>query len=179
MKNKAYNTMVISCFPGCGKTEYYKYENVEYPKTIFDKKVLDSDSSNFSWIKDNEGNNTKERNLDFPNNYIKHIKNNIGKVDIIFVSSHKVVRDALKENNINYTLVYPKMEAKKQWLKRFVQRGDSEQFIKFIDVNWEGFIKEMQEEDFPNHKVLDGDTYMRSFGVMSSIKNANCYEIVK
>lgn len=64
-------------------------------------------------------------------------------------------------------------------IKRFIQRGDTNKFIKFIDENWDIFIKEMQEEDFPNHKVLDGDTYMRSFGVMSSIKNANCYEIVK
>lgn len=57
---------------------------------------LDSDSSNFSWVKDENGNNTKERNPEFPKNYIEHIKSNIGKVDVIFVSSHKVVREALE-----------------------------------------------------------------------------------
>ena len=38
-------TIIISAFPGCGKTTMFKKE-----KELI---VLDSDSSNFSWIKDN------------------------------------------------------------------------------------------------------------------------------
>ena len=34
----------------------------------------------------------KHRNPEFPDNYIQPIKENIGKVDYIFVSSHKEVR---------------------------------------------------------------------------------------
>ena len=65
---------VISAFPGCGKTTYYKTwwkhkDNVWKDKTVGEV-ILDSDSSEFSWIKDENGNNTKERNQDFPNNYI-------------------------------------------------------------------------------------------------------------
>lgn len=84
--------IVISGFPGIGKS--YMYNNMK------DLKILDSDSSKFSWVKDEEGKNTKERNPDFPNNYIKHIKDNMDSSDIILVSSHKVVRDALKDNDI-------------------------------------------------------------------------------
>ena len=74
-------------FLGCGKTTCYI--------KLKDKlKVLDSDSSTFD-------------KKDFPENYIKHIKENIGKVDIIFVSSHQVVRNAMKENNIPYSIYYP------------------------------------------------------------------------
>lgn len=62
------NTIVISAFPACGKS--YKVKNYNgKPYTM-----LDSDSSNFSWIKDELGNNTKVRNPDFPSNYIQHIK---------------------------------------------------------------------------------------------------------
>ena len=61
------NTKVISAFPACGKS--YAYEN--YQKCF--NGILDSDSSEFSWIKDEDGNNRKERNLDFP------IKENIGE----------------------------------------------------------------------------------------------------
>ena len=62
-------TKIISAFPGVGKT-YYHERNKEIS--------IDSDSSHFSWVKDENGNNTKERNPEFPNNYINHIKENIG-----------------------------------------------------------------------------------------------------
>lgn len=85
---KYYKTYVISAFPAYGKSYCFKKYQDKFT-------ILDSDSSEFSWIKDRNGNNTKERNANFPQNYITHIKNNIGKVDIIFVSSHETVRKAL------------------------------------------------------------------------------------
>ena len=138
------NTKVISAFPACGKTYCFKNKQECF------KGILDSDSSEFSWIKDENGDNTKERNPDFPNNYIQHIKDNIGKVEIIFVSSHKEVRDALKENNIEYTLIYPDISYKEDWLWRFERRGNDESFIKFISDNWDSFIKDMDNEAYPS-----------------------------
>ena len=58
-------TKIISAFPGVGKTYFH-----ERNKRI----SIDSDSSHFSWVKDENGNNTKERNPEFQNNYINHIK---------------------------------------------------------------------------------------------------------
>ena len=111
------NTKIVSAFPCCGKTYYFENKK--------DLVVLDSDISNFSWIKDENGNNTKERNPEFPNNYIEHIKENIGKVDIIFVSSHKVVRDALSESGLNWSLVIPKKECLSSWVGRAYMKGSS------------------------------------------------------
>ena len=86
------NTHVISAFLGCGKTTAY----IKLKDKI---DVLDSDSSFFD-------------KKDFPRNYIEHIKSNIGKVDVIFVSSHQIVRNALKENNITFSMYYPSKERK-------------------------------------------------------------------
>lgn len=133
-------TFVISAFPACGKSYCFSH----YQDTW---KMLDSDSSNFSWIKDENGNNTKVRNPEFPSNYIKHIKDNIGKVDFIFVSSHEVVRKALRESNIRTIMVYPKKEMKDEWVKRFKERGNDEKFIEFISSNWPDFIDDMENED--------------------------------
>ncbi len=132
-------TKVISAFPACGKSYFYN-QNKESGM------VLDSDSSEFSWIKDKNGNNTKERNPEFPQNYMQHIKNNIGKVDIIFVSSHDNVRAALKENSIEYTLVSPKIELKEEYIERYKKRGNDEGFITFISTKWEEFILEIQSQ---------------------------------
>lgn len=125
------DTIVISGFPAVGKSYLFKNKKLD---------VLDSDSSKFSWIKKGE------RNPDFPNNYIKHIKENIGKVDVILVSSHKDVRDALVANDIDFILVYPDKSLKEEYLKRYEERGSPKEFIDMIDKNWNGFIDELDEQ---------------------------------
>lgn len=135
------DTFVISAFPACGKSHCFNNLNGK------GLKILDSDSSKFSWVKDINGENTTKRNPNFPQNYIQHIKENIGKVDIIFVSSHEIVRKALLENNITTILVYPYKKCKNEWIERFKQRGNDEKFIKFISDNWDNFIDDMDNID--------------------------------
>ena len=130
-------TKIISAFPGVGKT-YYHERNKEIS--------IDSDSSHFSWVKDSEGNNTKERNPEFPNNYINHIKENSGKYKYIFVSSHEEVRIALKENGIEYYMIYPAKSRKKEFIERYIQRGSPEVFVNLISENWDSWIGKIEEE---------------------------------
>jgi hypothetical protein len=139
-------TFVISAFPACGKSYCFNHYQDKYS-------MLDSDSSEFSWVKDENGNNTKERNPEFPSNYIKHIKENIGKVDIIFVSSHDVARKALAENDIKVIMVYPSKNMKEEWMKRFEDRGNTEAFMNFISDNWDNFIDDIENEDNDFYKV--------------------------
>lgn len=121
-------TKIYSIFPACGKTWLYEHQE------DYDLKILDSDSSQFSWIYTNidENGNTirgikKVRNPDFPNNYIKHIKENIGKYDCIFVSSHAAVREALDKEGIDFTIVYPMPMCKAEWVGRcFIREKNGE-----------------------------------------------------
>ena len=164
---------IISAFPGCGKTTYYKQWSQYSPENVWRSKnngeqvyqhfnptvpvgdkILDSDSSLFSWIYDENGNKTDVRDPNFPNNYIQHIKDHLETEDIIFVSSHKIVRDALRENNIDYVLVYPDRDMYAEFKYRFDARGNSEDFINFILSNWHNFIDEMEQETFPEKVVL-------------------------
>ena len=128
------NTIIISAFPGCGKSYFFK--NSDYI-------ALDSDSNQFSWVKNQYGNNTKTRNPDFPSNYINHIKENIGKVDIIFISSHKEVRDALYANKIQYYIVKPDKSLKENFLKRYKERGNDSGFIKTLTENWDNWLDDL------------------------------------
>ena len=130
-------TRIISAFPGTGKSYFYN----ENKST-----TIDSDSSEFSWVKDDQGNNTKERNPNFPQNYIEHIKENIGKYDFIFVSSHKEVREALKYNCIFFYLIYPDVNRKEEFVQRYIDRGSPNGFIKLIESNWDEWIKECEFE---------------------------------
>jgi len=125
-------TRIISAFPGTGKSFYHKSDPFN---------TIDSDSSNFSWVvEDGE----KKRNPDFPSNYIKHIKENIGKYEYIFVSSHKEVRDALLNDCVFFYLLYPDLTSKDAYLERYKERGSPEGFINLISNNWDDWINECQ-----------------------------------
>ena len=174
--------IVISAFPACGKSTYYRewsqysrdnvwrkgnngeqvLNNIGLP---CGKKILDSDSSEFSWIKDEYGNNTDVRNPNFPNNYINYIKKHLKSEDIIFVSSHDNVRKALEKNNIEYYLVYPDKCLLDKWIYRMNKRGNDEKFIKFITSNWDKFIDDIEAETFPTKIKLEDDSYYNAITV--------------
>lgn len=138
-------TKVVAGFPGVGKSVLFKNSNLN---------VLDSDSSKFSWIEPGV------RHPDFPQNYINHIKVNIGVADIILVSSHDVVRKALAESGIEYYLVYPDISLKEEYLDRYRQRGNDEKFIALLKSKWEEFILSIEEETFPTLLKLSSNQYL-------------------
>lgn len=137
-------TKVISAYPCCGKTYI-----VENQRKLFDDPnlvILDSDSSKFSWIREKRPDGEKKRNPDFPNNYIQHIKENIGKADFIFVSSHKVVREALAEAGIKFTIVVPHKNLLTDWMIKMYDRGNDDEFINTQINNWDKWLTEIDDE---------------------------------
>ena len=116
---------VISGFPGVGKSVLFH---------MHASGVIDSDSSSFSW----RTNGT--RNPQFPRNYVKHIQSQIKSQDIILVSSHEVVRNALIEEGVSLTIVYPERDLKAEYLERYRRRGNTEEFIEMMDKNWDKFL---------------------------------------
>jgi len=134
---------IISGFPGVGKT--YFCENND--------NALDSDSSSFSWIIAEDG--EKERNPDFPNNYIEHIKKNMYTYKYIFVSSHKEVRDALTTNQLSFYLVYPDKACKQEYIDRYNQRGNDLGFIKLLEMKWDDWVEECSSYKSLYCKKLD------------------------
>jgi len=168
------HTKVICAFPACGKT--YCFNNKKSNVTI-----LDSDSSNFNWmlrkrteeelerirvewdtnihlldghsyIEQIRDELIKVRNPDFPRNYIEHIKENIGKVDYIFVSTHKEVREALKEANIDFALVFPNRTLKAEWVGRCYLRNSGTAFCDVIAKEWDNWMLEMDTECKENNR---------------------------
>ncbi len=150
--------MIVSAFPACGKT--YAFEKMKNIKSL---NVLDSDSSKFSWIWETEWEDdyekgsvpvkVRKRNPNFPNNYIQHIKENMDNTNYLFVSSHKEVREALKENNIPYVLVYPERDRLNEWVGRCYIRGNDKAFIDTMIEHWDEWITECENEDGCTEKI--------------------------
>lgn len=132
------STIVISAYPLLGKSTYCsKHEDSK-----------DLESSLYSRKQDNS------RNEEFPGNYINmlkyHLVNNNWKY--IFVASHKVVRDALRDDNIKFYTIYPTPDRKEELLGLARERGNHEDFIKKLDENWETWINNLSQE--PNSYAL-------------------------
>lgn len=124
---------VFSGFPGVGKSTVFANANGLI--------VADSDSSQFD-------------KAEFPDNYLMHIQETRPKVDVLLVSSHNVVRDELEERGIDFHLVYPTVDQKADYLKRYTDRGSPVAFIEMMDNNWEKFIGECAVQVGCTHVVL-------------------------
>lgn len=141
-------TRVVSGFPGVGKS------------TLFNRQgglvILDSDSSTFSWANEAE----RVRHPEWPTNYIDHIRENQGKADIILVSSHDEVRKALVAAGIEFELVYPGAEMKAEYIKRYVDRGSSPDFVKLLEANYEKWIEGLMGQPGCVHRPLGSGQYL-------------------
>jgi len=193
MENK--DTIVISAFPCCGKSYAFKNYQDKYS-------ILDSDSSKFSWIErkrtpkeleaikrswnselhllSGEGyiNKIKDdiikvRNPNFINDYIQHIKENIGKVDFIFVSSHLEVRQALMDEGINYVTVYPSNDMLNEWVGRMYLRGSDKAFIDFQIKHWDDFTKNVTNEPHGIHLFRLGTNYDKLYMDLDFLEHVN------
>lgn len=146
-------TRIYSVFPACGKTWLYEHQE------DYGLKILDSDSSQFSWIYvDNDYiGSYRDRNPEFPANYIKHIKENIDEYDCIFVSSHASVREALDKEGIDFIIVYPEQSCKAEWVGRcFIREknGESGCGAEKMYNNWDQWIAECFETGIDHREIV-------------------------
>lgn len=95
--------------------------------------------------------NTKFDLTSISDGYINYIKDIVARNETILVSSHKVVRDALVENGIEFILAYPSIDQKQEYIKRYRDRGSPEAFIALVNTQWENWINEC--DAYPGAKV--------------------------
>ena len=113
---------------------------------------MDSDSSKFD-------------KTDFPRNYIEHIKENIDNVDIMFISSHEDVRNALENEDIDFDLFYPSIDRKIEFLENYVKRRSNREFIMKVDANWKEWIDGIENNTLKHchiHKLNRGEFLMNN-----------------
>ena len=112
--------------------------NMEY-------KYINLNSHNFHWTKNQDG--EKIDNLDFPENYINCILENLEKQDIIFVPlvDMKILNDA----GLRYLLMYPSKSIKTDWLndiRSWVVSDSAKMFVDELDKNWNKIIKDIENK---------------------------------
>ncbi len=91
----------------------------------------------------------------FPNNIIKEIFIAKQRYSILFISTNKIVLDALKELHIKPILIYPQRHLKDEYMKRYISRdNEHKDFLEVMERYWDGWITELEQID--NEKFILG-----------------------
>lgn len=193
---KLKKTLVISAYPCCGKTYlkehgFHDYSILDSDSSKFSWIERDWTEEERNTVRDNyldlgfgrdadkytedyinKLGKRKVRNPNFVSDYINHIKENIGKADIIFVSSHLEVRRALQDSGIEYITVYPYKDCLCEWVGRMYLRGGDEEFIDKQIGMWNKNMDNIENE--PHGKEL---IRMKSFEHMNDVVTKFLYGV--
>ena len=144
--------LIISAFPGTGKSFLVA--------GYYDTEAIDLEFSDFSWSSDPDKPDKKVRNQGFPENYVDEIERIIKdetKYKYILISSHESVRKELKKRGIEYTIIYPGVELRDEYLARYVRRGSDQAFITKLYYEWTRWIRSIKElEDAAKIEMKSG-----------------------
>ena len=98
---------------------------------------------------------------EFPQNIIKDILSKDTTVTGIFISTNPIVLNALPKY-INTIIVYPELSLKEEYIKRFIKRGSSNDFILTLSKYWELWITEAMRNKRSCPIVLKSKQYLES-----------------
>lgn len=66
----------------------------------------------------------------------------------------------LEMEKIPYLLCYPRRDAKEIYRKRYIERGNSDEFLSIFIDSWDGFIDALEEDSYGQHIVLEPHQFL-------------------
>ncbi|HHU17130.1 MAG TPA: hypothetical protein GXZ70_02725 [Clostridiales bacterium] len=153
--------MIIAGFSGIGKTFFcnhvegakdfvcmpYKYLLPEIGSGEIEHEKLKADLS-------------LEMNPEYPNNYINAILENMDKYKYLVIPSDSRVLAGLKDKHVPYILCFPEQKAKEEYRKRYLQRGNTEEFLDIFIGGWDYFMNSLRQDTYGARIVLDKGEYL-------------------
>jgi len=153
--------MIIAAFAGTGKTYFcnhvegandfvcmpYKYYLPEIESNNVEHEKVKADLS-------------LNMNSEYPENYINAILQNMKKYKYIIIPSDRRVLEGLQSLQIQYVLCFPEGTAKEEYRKRYIQRGNTEEFFHIFIDGWDGFMKSFRDDTYGTKIVLAENEYL-------------------
>lgn len=128
-------TLVISGFPGIGKKE-----SIATFSKMFS--IIDLSPYSFSPVRD----------------HAERIKAAMDTHEIILVSTHYAIRNAMAENKIPYILVYPDVNLRTEYVGRFYIKGEDNKTISNLADNWYTWVSNCETDTTAKKKIVLGST---------------------
>lgn len=131
--------LIISGFSNIGKSSLKNYKDINY---------IDLDTCYFNKI---------DGWIDI---YIECILALKSKYNFVFITTHGEVLKELNKRNIEYFLVFPKIELKEEYRKRAVKRGSDEKFIEGFFSRWDKHINDCINNKSAKKIILNENEYL-------------------
>jgi hypothetical protein len=150
---------IIAAYAGTGKTTYATLN----PETAIDlvcmphKYHLEQDNNYCEACKADPNNIMRD---DWPFNYVSAIKQSLGNGKIILIPTDWLVLGLLREEKLPYILCYPEKNAKEVYRKRFLDRGNTAEFIEIFIGRWDEFIVSLERDSYGQHIVLKQNQFL-------------------
>jgi len=150
--------MIVAAFSGVGKS----YFASQHPDIAIDmvcmpyKYLLDP---NAHYDESSKADPNMEWNPDWPLNYIEAIKKCPSDKIILIPSDYRVLR-LLENEKIPYYLCYPKRKAKNVYRKRYIKRGNSQDFLSIFIGDWDSFMDTLREDTYGKRIILRPNQYL-------------------
>ena len=120
--------MIICGFPGVGKSTLAKSSNwVDLESTPFEK----------DWVR-----------------YAKVAKHMSDNGYNVMVSTHPQLLEQFEQMEVRYTVVIPPFTDESNYIKRYIKRGNDNNFIKNIENNWMNWLKDIIFYSSVNRTVI-------------------------
>lgn len=103
--------------------------------------------------------------------YLQDIKNQIGKVDCIFISTDHEGLSLLNAKGYDITLVFPENELRSEYLDRYIKRDSPYDFIGTFMKYWHVWLDELKEQDYCKRIVLKSGEYLSDVIMKESKSN--------
>jgi hypothetical protein len=148
--------MIIAAHAGTGKTTLA----LKYPDHIVDfvampykyhlpDEILSSDE-----IERSKADLDLIMKNDWPFNYVDAIIKALDDSKILLIPPIRQVLIMLECENIYYTLCYPQREAKEVYRQRYINRGNSDDFLHIFVDGWYGFMDVLEKDEWGEHIVM-------------------------
>ncbi|MCI8291024.1 MAG: hypothetical protein HFJ25_02040 [Clostridia bacterium] len=159
---------IIAGFATCGKSFLgKKYSN-----------VIDLESSNYKHDNTNlkdipveaRKGTKREINKDWPNNYYKAISEATKKYDVVLVQLKPEHFDYFDKNNIKYSIAYPNINNWEDVMKKCINRGNNENFIKRLKSVFIPFYEDALQRNYENLYIINKNETLESVLIKNNIE---------
>jgi len=153
--------MVIAAFAGAGKT--YFCEHVEGAKDLVSmpyKYFLPEIKEKYLEGESAKADPNLEMNPEYPQNYVSAILECMDKYKYLVIPSDGLVLARLRDYDVPYILCYPEIRAKEGYQKRYLQRGNTEDFMDVFIGGWDEFMQSLRNDNYGIHIVLTDKEYL-------------------
>ncbi|MDR1194116.1 MAG: hypothetical protein LBK98_08145 [Peptococcaceae bacterium] len=151
--------MIFAAYAGTGKTALAKNCPEEFADFVCMpyKYILPEDGDKSEAGKANPDNVLRDG---WPGNYVGAIQKEMSRGKHLLIPTDLLALALLRAKNIPYIICYPKREAREEYSRRFVERGNTAEFIDIFIGGWDCFLDAFERDDFGTHLILEPTAFL-------------------